>query len=210
MADIFLPEEGALAVYLLRSLFRCIRAEAADPARRGFYTLTYRIPPYSSEQPRPILCRENNPMWRVLVPLLQFACYCWLALGVFALISSLVCGLAGIASLRRNQWLRSFHRYHARAIQELTKPLNPMQSGFGKLFDRASRDSTSMTHKPVVYPRHARFALLEQLLEAINERCQKVASLTDHSRSGSALRRSAAPSGRNPQPMSAPRRSRRT
>jgi hypothetical protein len=157
MADIFLPEEGALAVYLLRSLFRCIRAEAADPARRGFYTLTYRIPPYSSEQPRPILCRENNPMWRVLVPLLQFACYCWLALGVFALISSLVCGLAGIASLRRNQWLRSFHRYHARAIQELTKPLNLMQSRFGEAVRWASRDSTSMTQKPVVYPRHARF-----------------------------------------------------
>jgi hypothetical protein len=31
MADIFLPQEkGALAVHLLGSLFRCIRAEAAD------------------------------------------------------------------------------------------------------------------------------------------------------------------------------------
>ena len=95
-------------------------------------------------------------MWRVLVPLLQFACDCWLALGVFALISSLVCGLSGIATLRHKQWLRSFHRYHARAIQELTKPPNLMLSSSGAV-RRASHDSTSMTQKPVVYPEHPRF-----------------------------------------------------
>lgn len=95
-------------------------------------------------------------MWRVLVPLLQFACYCWLALGVFALISSLVCGLSGIVTLRHKQWLRSFHRYHARAIQELTKPPNVMLSSSGAV-RRAFHDSTSMTQKPVVYPEHPRF-----------------------------------------------------
>jgi hypothetical protein len=95
-------------------------------------------------------------MWRILVPLLQFACDCWLALAVFALISSLLCGLSGIAPLRRNQWLRPFHRYHARALQELTKPPNLMLSNSGAV-RRASHDSTSMTQKPVVYPEHPRF-----------------------------------------------------
>jgi hypothetical protein len=95
-------------------------------------------------------------MWRVLVPLLRFAFDCWLGLGAFALVSILACGLWGIATFRHNQWLKSFHRYHVRAIQELTKRLNPIQSGFGKLFDRASRDSTSMRQKPVAYPHDAR------------------------------------------------------
>jgi hypothetical protein len=93
-------------------------------------------------------------MWRALIPLLRFAFDCWLGLGAFAVISLLVCGLSAIAT---NQWLRSFHRYHVRAIQELTKPLNLMQSGFGEAVRRASRDSTSMTQKPAVSPRHARF-----------------------------------------------------
>jgi hypothetical protein len=96
-------------------------------------------------------------MWRVLVPLLQFACDCRLALAVFALISSVLCGLSGLAPLRRNQWLRPFHRYLARALQELTKPRNLMLSRSGaKAVRLASRDSTSMTPKPVVYPRHAK------------------------------------------------------
>jgi hypothetical protein len=107
---------------------------------------------------RPILCREKNLMWRVLVPLLRFAFDCWLGLGVFALIASLVCGLSGIATLRHKQWLRSFHRYHARAIQELTKPPHLMPSSSGaKAVRRASRDSTSMTQKPVIYPEHPSF-----------------------------------------------------
>jgi len=75
-------------------------------------------------------------MWRVLVPLLRFAFDCWLALAMFALISSLLCGLSGIATLRHNQWLMSFHRYHALAIQALTKPLNLMQSSFGEVVRR--------------------------------------------------------------------------
>jgi hypothetical protein len=174
---------------------------------RGFYSLTYRIRPYSSEQPRPILCRENNPMWRVLVPLLQFACYCWLALGVFALISSLLCGLSGIASLRHNHWLISFHRYHARAIQQLTKPPNLMLSSSG-VVRRASHDSTSVAQKPVAYPQHATFRPAKTTVGGRNEHCQIFVS--NHSHSGSALRRSAAPSGGNPKPMSAPGRSRRT
>jgi hypothetical protein len=95
-------------------------------------------------------------MWRVLVPLLQFASDCWLALGVFALIASVVCGLSGIATLRHKQWLRSFHRYHARALQELTKPPNLMLSSSGaKAVRLASHDLTSMT--PVVYPEYPRF-----------------------------------------------------
>jgi len=75
-------------------------------------------------------------MWRVLVPLLRFAFDCWLGLGAFALVSLLACGLSGIATLRHNQWLRSFHRYHARAIEELTKPLNlTLSSSGGGLFE---------------------------------------------------------------------------
>jgi len=96
-------------------------------------------------------------MWRVLVPLLRFALDCWLGLGAFALVSLLACGLSGIATLRHNQWLRSFHRYHARAIQELTKPPNLMQISSGGAVRRASHDSTSMTQNPVVYPPHPRF-----------------------------------------------------
>ena len=97
-------------------------------------------------------------MWRVLVPLLRFAFDCWLGLGAFALISSLVCGLSGIATLRHNQWLRSFHRYHARAIQELTKPPNLiLSSAGGRGVRRESYGSTRMTQKPVVYPQHPRF-----------------------------------------------------
>ena len=95
-------------------------------------------------------------MWRVLVPLLRFAFDCWLALAMFALISSLLCGLSGIATLRHNQWLMSFHRYHALAIQALTKPLNLMQSSFGEVVRRASHDSTSVMQKPAGYPKHAR------------------------------------------------------
>jgi hypothetical protein len=96
-------------------------------------------------------------MWRVLIPLLQFAFDCLLGLGAFALISTLVCGLSGIATFRHNQWLRSFHRYHARAIQELTPPPNLMSSSGGRAVRRASHDSASMTQKPVVYPQHPRF-----------------------------------------------------
>jgi hypothetical protein len=97
-------------------------------------------------------------MWRVLVPLLRFAFDCWLGLGAFALVSFLACGLSGIATLRHNQWLESFHRYHARAIEELTKPLNlTLSSSGGRAVRRASHDSTSMTQKPVVYPQHPRF-----------------------------------------------------
>ena len=96
-------------------------------------------------------------MWRVLVPLLRFAFDCWLGLGAFALISSLVCGLSGIATLRHNQWLRSFPRQHARAIQELTKPPHLMLSSTGGRGVRASHDSTSMTQKPVIYPEQPRF-----------------------------------------------------
>jgi hypothetical protein len=97
-------------------------------------------------------------MWRILVPLLRFAFDCWLGLGAFALISSLACGLSAIATLRHNQWLRSFHRYHARTIQELTKPPNPtLNSSGGRAVRRASRDSTSATRNPVVYPQHPRF-----------------------------------------------------
>jgi membrane glycosyltransferase len=95
-------------------------------------------------------------MWRVLVQLLRFAFDCWLALAVFALISSLLCGLSGIATLRHNQWLMSFHRYHARAIQELTKPPSLMLSSSRGAIRRASHDLTSMTRKAVVYPQHAR------------------------------------------------------
>src|SRR5882672_11338985 len=106
-------------------------------------------------------------MWRVLVPLLRFAFDCWLGLGAFALISSLVCGLSGIATLRHNQWLRSFHRYHPRAIQELTKPPNLMlSSAWGRGVRRAAHDSTRMTQKPVVYPSIQGFALLGPPLEA--------------------------------------------
>jgi hypothetical protein len=97
-------------------------------------------------------------MWRVLVPLLRFAFDCWLGLGVFALISSLVCGLLGIATIRPNQWLSAFRRYHTRAIQELTKPPHLMLSSSGaKAIRRASHDSTSMTQKSLVYPEYPRF-----------------------------------------------------
>jgi len=48
-------------------------------------------------------------MWRVLVPLFRFAFDCWLALGAFALISFLVCGLWGIVTLRHNRKPESFH-----------------------------------------------------------------------------------------------------
>jgi hypothetical protein len=97
-------------------------------------------------------------MWRVLVPLLRFTFDCWLGLGAFALISFLVCGLSAIVTLRHYQWLRSFHRYHARAIQELTKPPNLMlTSSGGRAVRGATHDSTSMTQKPVVYPQHPRF-----------------------------------------------------
>jgi hypothetical protein len=97
-------------------------------------------------------------MWRVLVPLFRFAFDCWLGSGVFALIASLVCGLSGIAMLRHKQWLRSFHRYHARAIQELTTMPNLMLSSSGaKAVRLAPHNSKSMTQKPVVYPEYPRF-----------------------------------------------------
>jgi hypothetical protein len=94
-------------------------------------------------------------MWRVLVPLLRFTFDCWLGLGAFALISSLACGLSGIATLRHNQWFSSFHRYQARAMQELTKPPNlmPISSG-GRIVRQTSQDSTSVTRNPTVYSQH--------------------------------------------------------
>jgi hypothetical protein len=49
-------------------------------------------------------------MWRVLVPLFRFAFDCWLGLGAFALVSFLVCGLWGIATLPYHWKSESFHR----------------------------------------------------------------------------------------------------
>ena len=49
-------------------------------------------------------------MWRVLVPLIQFAIDCWLGLAAFALISLVACGLWAIV-VEFGDHRTSFHRY---------------------------------------------------------------------------------------------------
>ena len=50
----------------------------------------------------------EKTMWRILLPFVQFAVDCLLALGAFALIGILVCGIWASADYRRNRRHESF------------------------------------------------------------------------------------------------------
>lgn len=47
-------------------------------------------------------------MWRIVVPLLEFAVYCVLSLAVFSLISVLLCGVWEGEDRRRHKHSESF------------------------------------------------------------------------------------------------------
>jgi len=47
-------------------------------------------------------------MWRMILPLLQFAVDCVLGLAAFALLSTLICGVWETASWRRHRHHESF------------------------------------------------------------------------------------------------------